>query len=156
LRVEGAEAPRVGLEVVEEQHLVEPERRAQGACVHRPGEVRHLYATVAHRPRDPEGRGVRSRRMHREKGAEHLLERRVRGTRVDLEGLGRAHVAVEERKPRVRGADVAREDQLWITSSAWPPNSLRIAESSLSANWASPREEKRSKSALDRTGTGTP
>ena len=40
--------------------------------------------------------------------------------------------------------------------STCPPNSKRIAESSLSANSASPRELKRSYSAAVSTGAGTP
>ena len=40
--------------------------------------------------------------------------------------------------------------------SSWPPNCLRIAESTLSAKSASPREVKRSYSAVVRTGAGTP
>src|SRR5580658_4984146 len=40
--------------------------------------------------------------------------------------------------------------------SIWPPNSKRIAESSLSAKSASPRELNRSYSAADNTWAGTP
>src|SRR5580658_211060 len=40
--------------------------------------------------------------------------------------------------------------------STWPPNSKRIAESSLSAKSASPRELNRSYSAADNTWAGTP
>ena len=39
-------------------------------------------------------------------------------------------------------------------SSAWPPNSLRIAESSLFANTASSRESKRANREAASTGTG--
>src|SRR4029077_18807603 len=40
--------------------------------------------------------------------------------------------------------------------SSWPPNCLRIAESTLSAKSSRPREEKRSYSAVVSTGVGTP
>ncbi|MNV52478.1 hypothetical protein D3C71_1445750 [compost metagenome] len=40
--------------------------------------------------------------------------------------------------------------------SRWPPKALRMAESTLPANSASPREEKRSNRAEAKTGAGTP
>jgi hypothetical protein len=40
--------------------------------------------------------------------------------------------------------------------SAWPPNSMRSADSSLSEYSASPREPRREKSAVAITGAGTP
>src|SRR5204863_4610821 len=40
--------------------------------------------------------------------------------------------------------------------SAWPPNCLRIAESTWLAKWSRSREPKREKSALESTGAGTP
>jgi hypothetical protein len=134
----------VRFEVVQEQHPLEPESGSDARRVDRPGQVRDLNVTVPDGAGDAEAGGGELGRVGGEERPHHLLERRMVAARVDLERDRLPGIAVDERQPRVRAADVAGEDQLWITSSACPPNSLRIADRSLSANCASPREEKRS------------
>src|SRR5207247_5290491 len=64
---------------------------------------------------------------------------------VDIPQLG---VMALERPPLLRAGD--------HLGSMWPPNCLRIADSSLSVKSASPRELKRSYSAAVRTWAGMP
>ena len=65
--------------------------------------------------------------------------------------------AEEDERVGVRVAHRARPlASLAAGFSTWPPNSKRIADSSLSGKSASPRELKRSYSAAVSTGAGTP
>src|SRR6185437_155399 len=51
---------------------------------------------------------------------------------------------------------MVRTDRDFHAASLWPPNSLRMAERSCSPKLRSSRERKRTKSAVEMTGTGTP
>src|SRR5262249_25427503 len=78
---------------------------------------------------------------HRLQRGKDLLVREVAGR------------AVEDERVAARGAHRALRSPGCF--SRWPPNSKRMAERSLSAKSASPRELKRSNSAVVSTGTGT-
>ena len=84
--------------------------------------------------------------------------RRVQHDALDaVEGRSRrGRRVVTSPSARLPGRQVTLTGVAARDFSSWPPNSLRIAESTLSAKSASPRELNRSKSALVSTGAGTP
>src|SRR5205085_344010 len=81
-----------------------------------------------------------------------LAPRPVAGEQVAQVHVLHRRVVALERAPLLRAGDVGHQ----LFGSMWPPNCLRMADSSLSANAASPREPKRSYSAAVRTWAGMP
>src|SRR5262249_49576172 len=89
----------------------------------------------------------RSLLHHRVERGEDLLAREVARHPEEHERVG-ADAALEHL--------YALSPIVWSSFSSCPPNSLRIAESSLSAKSAAPRDVNRAYSAALRTSAGTP
>jgi hypothetical protein len=105
---------RAGFDVVDEQRTFDSGCARDVLRVERPRQVRRLdAASVADRRRDAERRAFDAGAVLREESSDQLLEREARVGWMDVEG---DEVAVEERKPRVRAANVADEDRHYCAS----------------------------------------
>src|ERR1700704_6624346 len=74
----------------------------------------------------------------------------------DQQAFGKITRGAENHQGAWTGVSRLVHDQEPGLGSLWPPNSLRMAESSLLANCALSRERKRAWSAADSTSAGTP
>jgi len=117
----------IGLNVVDQNHGIQPEQPGQLLSIYHPREVRRLATGVAHGSGNAKARTRDGKLLGLNELSNDLVRARIASTGIGglRRGLQTPLLGGEESQPRVRSSAVARQDHSSGLRHWWPSCSIR-------------------------------